>query len=67
MSILKKSNNIVLESCAYDLANASTLLAGSKNNGFAIFLNDYNLLIYILKAFGLITLISTWTFIAIII
>lgn len=62
--ILKKSNNIVLENGACVLTNVPTLLTGSKDSGFAVFLNDYNFAVYTSKAFDIITLIGTWAFIA---
>lgn len=59
MYTLKKDNNIVLENGTYVLANALILLTSSKDNGFAVFLNDFDLIVYISKTSSIITLIDT--------
>lgn len=56
MCTLKKNDNIVLESGACVSATTQTLLTGGKNNGFATFLNNYNLIVYVFEASGLTTL-----------
>lgn len=64
MCILKKDDIIILESKTYVSANTQILLAGSKNSSLVVFLNNYNLTVYINEASDITTLISIGAFIA---